>query len=225
MVGMPPTCSSSVILTVAITGTTSSRTLWAVSRDGALPFSHYWMKVSPRYHMPVNAIVLSATVISLYGLIFLGSTTAFSAMVGATIIFLQTSCVIPQAILLYRGRDKVLPERYFNLGKYGAAINASATMWVVFLDVIYCMPVALPATKENMNYISVVTVGLVSFVFGLWFTTKKRTFVGPRVDMEMMRRRREQALHGRAQEGVDESRSDPEVGLTMAGTVGGVHGV
>ena len=53
-------------------GTTSSRTLWAISRDGALPFSSLWMQVSPRFEMPVNAILLSATVISV-GQIYLHS--------------------------------------------------------------------------------------------------------------------------------------------------------
>ncbi|GKU04897.1 amino acid transporter [Fusarium langsethiae] len=95
--------------------TTSSRTLWAVSRDGALPYSHFWERVHPKFEVPVNALLLSATFITLYGLIFLGSSTAFAAMVSAAIIFLQTSCVIPQAVLLYRGRERVLPLRYFNL--------------------------------------------------------------------------------------------------------------
>ena len=168
--------------------------------------------------MPLNAICLSATVICLYGLIFLGSTTAFSAMVGAAIIFLQTSCVVPQAILLYRGRDKVLPERYFSLGKWGTAINAIAIAWVVFLDVIYCLPTTLPVTKENMNYISVVSVGLVAFVFGLWLASKRSSFKGPIVDLEQIRRRREDALQGSILHEVDErDMSSPEVGLNKAG--------
>jgi choline transport protein len=44
--------------------TTCSRTLWAVSRDGALPFSHIWMRVHPYFKMPANAILLSGTLIS-----------------------------------------------------------------------------------------------------------------------------------------------------------------
>lgn len=170
--------------------------------------------------MPVNAMLLSATIISLYGLIFLGSTTAFSAMIGASIIFLQTSCIIPQAILLYRGREKVLPERYFNLGKYGTAFNATAVVWVVFLDVVYCMPVARPVTKANMNYVSVVAVGSVGFVFALWFATKRRTFVGPRVDVELMMRRREEALHVHVSQ-----KGDLELGSTKARVNAEVYGV
>ncbi|KAK5122246.1 hypothetical protein LTR85_004156 [Meristemomyces frigidus] len=175
-------------------GTTCSRTLWAVSRDNTMPYSHLWMEVSDTFEMPLNAILLSATVITLYGLIFIGSTTAFSAMVSCAIIFQQTSCVIPQAIVLYRGRDKVLPQRYFNLGRLGPVINATAVAWVIFLDVLYCFPVALPVTAQNMSYVSVVSGGLVLFVIILWFTTKKGVFRGPKVDYELMNERRLVAL-------------------------------
>ncbi|KAK3641930.1 hypothetical protein LTR56_011031 [Elasticomyces elasticus] len=177
-------------------GTTCSRTLWAVSRDGTLPYSHLWMTVSEKFEMPLNAILLSGTFITLWGLIFIGSTTAFSAMVSAAIIFQQTSCVIPQAIVLFRGRDKVLPPRHFNLGRLGPIINATSVAWVIFLDVLYCFPVALPVTAQNMSYVSVVSMGLVLFVIALWFTTKRNVFKGPKVDYELMNERRLAAIGG-----------------------------
>ncbi|KAF5025869.1 hypothetical protein F66182_2051 [Fusarium sp. NRRL 66182] len=183
--------------------TTSSRTLWAVSRDGALPYSHFWERVHPTFEVPVNALLLSASFITrlkLYGLIFLGSSTAFSAMVSAAIIFLQTSCVIPQAVLLYRGRERVLPRRYFSLGKYGTLINGISVAWVVFLDILYCFPTAMPVTPENMSYVSVVCTGLVGFVIALWFATKRGTFTGPKIDLELLNTRRVAAVE--ALEGV-----------------------
>ncbi|KAF4972505.1 hypothetical protein FSARC_929, partial [Fusarium sarcochroum] len=174
--------------------TTSSRTLWAFSRDGALPYSHLWGRVHLVFKVPVNALLLSATFITVYGLIFLGSSTAFSAMVSAAIIFLQTSCVIPQAVILYRGRDRVLLPRYFSLGKYGALINSISVAWVVFLDILYCFPTAMPITAENMSYVSVVFTGLVGFVVILWFTTKKGVFTGPKIDIELLNARRVAAV-------------------------------
>ncbi|KAJ5581240.1 hypothetical protein N7450_007541 [Penicillium hetheringtonii] len=125
--------------------------------------------------------VANGTVISLYGLIFLGSSTAFSAMVGAAVIFLQTSCALPQAILLFRGRDHVLPERPFTLGRLGPIINFLAVAWVVFLDILCCIPTEMPVTKENMNYISVVTFGLTSIVLLMYVFCKKGKYLGPRM--------------------------------------------
>lgn len=117
-------------------------------------------------------------------------------MVNAAIVFQQTSCIIPQAILLYRGRHNVLPERYFNLGLFGAPINAVAVAWVLFLDVLYCFPTSMPVTLQNMSYVSVVTVGLITFVIVLWFLNKRKSFKGPRVDYDLLNIRRMANLHG-----------------------------
>lgn len=99
-------------------------------------------------------ILIRTDMSKLYGLIYLGSSAAFSSMVGACIVFQTTSYVIPQGILAWRGRDKVLPSRALDLGKYGLPLNVLACVWVFFVDVIYCIPVFRPVTVENMNWIS-----------------------------------------------------------------------
>lgn len=141
-------------------------------------------------------------------------------MINACIIFLQTSCVIPQGILLWRGRDKVLPKRYFSLGRWGVFVNAGAVAWVVFMDIVYCFPTLMPVTKENMSYVSVVAVGFLTFIIVLWFVSKRGKFKGPKVNLQELHRRREMALYGdsgRARD-VEGSGSDPEVafGKTQA---------
>lgn len=115
-------------------------------------------------------------------------------MVSGAIIFLQTSCVIPQLILLVRGRERVLPPRYFNLGKWGVPVNAVSVAWVLYLDVLYCFPTAMPVTPDNMSYVSVVSVGLVAFVISLWFLTKRSTFRGPKINLDLLHARRVDAL-------------------------------
>jgi choline transport protein len=116
-------------------------------------------------------------------------------MVSACIVFLQTSCVIPQAIVLYRGRSRVLPPRHFDLGRLGVPINAVAVTWVVFLDILYCFPTSVnPVTPQNMSYVSVVAAGLIVFVVSLWFTTKRGVFVGPKIDWDLLVARRNAAI-------------------------------
>lgn len=73
--------------------------------------------------------------------------------VGACIVFMTTSYVVPQGILAWRGREKVLPKRHMDLGKFGLPLNVLACVWVVFVDVLYCFPTAYPVTTENMNWI------------------------------------------------------------------------
>lgn len=117
-------------------------------------------------------------------------------MVSGAVIFQQTSCILPQAIVLYRGRDRILPERYFNLGRLGPVINAVAVAWVLFLNILYCFPTTLPVTPVNMSYVSVVAAGLIGFVVILWFTTKRGVFTGPKIDFDLLAQRRNAALHG-----------------------------
>jgi len=135
-------------------------------------------------------------------------------MVSAAIVFLQTSCIAPQAILLFRGRDKVLPPRYFSLGRYGTAVNATAVMWVIFLDVLYCFPTAVPVTPQNMNFVSVVSVGLTLFVLGLWFTSKRGNFLGPKINMAELEERRMAAMgESSIIEGIDQHAVEEVAGV------------
>jgi choline transport protein len=54
----------------------------------------------------------------------------------------------------------------------------------------------MPVTPQNMSYVSVVCAGLVGFVIALWFTTKRGTFKGPKIDLEVLHARRVAAVEG-----------------------------
>ncbi|CAP79665.1 Pc12g00380 [Penicillium rubens Wisconsin 54-1255] len=74
-----------------ITG--SSRQIWAASRDNCYPLSTWLAEIHPKHQMPMNAACLTAIFTTLYGVIFLRSTTAFASMVSANIVFMMTSMV------------------------------------------------------------------------------------------------------------------------------------
>lgn len=83
-------------------------------------------------------------------------------MVGAAVVFMQMCCALPQMILLYHGRDKILPDWPFSLGRLGSTV-----------------------TKENMNYVVVVIAGFTGIISALCLP-KRGTFKGPRVPDEHM---------------------------------------
>ncbi|KAI1622209.1 amino acid transporter [Exophiala viscosa] len=178
----------------------SSRQIWAASRDNAFPGSRWWSQVSPRFQMPLNAAVLSAMVTMLYGLIFLGSSTAFASMVGANIVFMMTSYVIPQGILAWRGRAAVLPERHLNLGRWGIVVNVVSCVWCVFLDVVACIPVTRPVTTTNMNWVSVVMVGIGAYVLIAWCLWQRHVYKGPRVNVQLQDQIHREILHHEGRE-------------------------
>ncbi|PQE04411.1 GABA permease protein [Rutstroemia sp. NJR-2017a BVV2] len=170
--------------TISIT-TTSTRMTYAFARDGGLPFSRVFSKVHPKLGLPLNALWLTMTCVLLFGLIFLGSSSAFNAIVSASVVALGVSYAIPVAVGCLRGR-KVLPEdRKFKLGAVaGWTCNLIGIAYVIVTTVLFLFPPDLPVTGSNMNY-CVVAFFLV-FVIAVvqWFVDGKKNFTGPRVDLD-----------------------------------------
>lgn len=51
------------------------------------------------------------------------------------------------------------------------------------IGVFICFPPQLPVTVANMNYTSVILVGLFAVILAFWFSTGRR-FMGPKIDWE-----------------------------------------
>lgn len=155
--------------------TWQARLCWSFSRDNGLPGSRYWSKINERTKQPVNAHLMSCAWCAVIGCIYMGSTTAYNAMVTGCIVFLLMSYIVPVLCLLYKGRDNI-PHGPFWLGKLGLFCNIVLCFWTIFTTIFYSFPTVMPVTGGDMNYVSVV-IG----VFGLycviyWFARGKRHF-------------------------------------------------
>ncbi|KAJ5272386.1 hypothetical protein N7478_007511 [Penicillium angulare] len=148
----------------------TGRQTWAFARDNGLPFSTWNAIVHDKLRMPVNATIICTIVISLYGIIYVGSTTAFSSFISASILVMNVSYAIPQGIALFRGRQRVITRGQFRLGAFGYFVNGFTVAWVTI-----------------MNYVSVVAAGIIFIVSGLWLGGKRRTFTRPYLAFEIMR--------------------------------------
>ncbi|KAF4215849.1 hypothetical protein CNMCM8980_004178 [Aspergillus fumigatiaffinis] len=157
----------------------SGRMAWAFARDNGLPFSSTLATVHPRFQTPVASTVACAVLMALYGLIYIASSTAYSSIVSMAILSMNMTYVIPQGILLFRGRERVLVDRYFDLGRYGVFVNAFSCVWVGLYTVIFCFPTIMPPTPSNMNYLAPVVVIIVVLILVVWYGGKKKTFFGP----------------------------------------------
>lgn len=164
---------------------TSGRLVWAFSRDNGLPFSDFFRKVHPTLRMPVNSTLLTAAFAIIYGLIYIGSTTAFNSFISVSILGLNVTYTVPQAIVAIRGRENVLPPRPFALGRHtGLFCNVFSTLWIAMYAVFYCFPTFIPVEAKNMNYLSVIAVGALLFIGLSWWLGKRKTFTGPNVVFE-----------------------------------------
>jgi choline transport protein len=159
---------------------TTGRLAWAFARDGGLPYSSFFARIHTKQQAPVNATIACAIAIILYGLIYIGSTTAFNSFLSLSILSLNLTYAVPQAILLVRGRERILPKRPFALGRrLGWICNAVSSIWVPFITVIFCFPTSRPTTAASMNYVSVVICGITLLICGSWWANKRKTFFGP----------------------------------------------
>ncbi|PLB54719.1 amino acid transporter [Aspergillus steynii IBT 23096] len=164
---------------------TSGRMAWAFARDGGIPFSDYFAVVDERFQSPIRATVLSTAFASLYGLLYLASTNAFSSITTSAVLYFNISYAIPQAMALFRGRA-VLPRRSLNLGPIvGPFCNAFTVIAVLALVIIYSCPSTLPTQVDSMNYSSVVLVGISGIILASWLLVGSR-FRGPDVDLQRM---------------------------------------
>ena len=103
--------------------TSTSRCTWAFARDRAIPFSTFFGQVNQTLGIPFNALVLGMVIELLLGLIFFGSSAAFSAFSGVGVIFLTLSYTSPVACSLFLRGRKDIKHASYNLGFLGTFCN------------------------------------------------------------------------------------------------------
>lgn len=160
------------------------RIAWAFARDGGTPFPDYFAHIDSKLQFPARATVAALAFNSLYGLLYLASTTAFNSIITSAVLFLNITLAAPQTILVLRGRNR-LPKRPLKLGYLGLFCNIFSTLWIPVLVVLVCMPPALPVTVGSMNYTSPVLVAILLLIIGFWFVFGHQ-FEGPKIDWEML---------------------------------------
>ncbi|KAJ2901663.1 putative amino acid transporter [Zalerion maritima] len=159
---------------------TNSRTYWALARDSAVPLSPLFATVNENLSSPVPATLFVAIVATGLGAIPLGSESAFLALAGSFIILTSVSYCIP-FVANMASRRKYFPPGPFSLGKWGYLINGAAVTFIIFFDVMFCFPFALPVKVEGMNWNSVILVGTVVVTAAWWMIHARKHYPGPKV--------------------------------------------
>jgi amino acid transporter len=103
--------------------------------------------------MPLNALGLVMTICFLLSLIYIGSTTAFNAILSLAAIGLYVSYIPPVAFILLRKiRGPPITFGPFKLGKWGIPVNLFTLAFLLYLHIWFAFPTILPVTASNMNY-------------------------------------------------------------------------
>lgn len=158
-----------------------TRLTWSFARDNGLPFSDFFLKISPTYRIPLRCLWLVSAVVLLLSLINIGSSAAFNAILSLSAIALYFSYLVPIVFLVIK-RIRAPHEIQwgpFCLGKWGLPINIFSIIWAVYILIFLPFPPTLPVTAENMNYAAPVFIGVVLFAVVDWCFRGRFKWNGP----------------------------------------------
>ncbi|KGO71707.1 Amino acid/polyamine transporter I [Penicillium italicum] len=167
---------------------TGGRMWWSLARDNATPFSNYFSQVHPTLNCPVRATVAMSALVTCLGCIYIGSTTAFQALISSFIVLSSLSyfgAIFPHVL---SGRGNMVPGPFYMGQKLGMAVNIVSLMYILVTVIFFCFPLVLPATVQNMNYTSVIVVGLMVLTAFWWVIRGRRQYRGPQYSFEAAER-------------------------------------
>ncbi|MEJ7636071.1 amino acid permease [Aeromicrobium sp.] len=172
--------------------TSASRMTFAFSRDGAIPGSGIWSKVSSS-KVPANAVVFVAVIgaiITLPALIEVDINgapvpIAFYAVVSVAVIGLYLAFLVP-IFLRWKMGDEFVPGSWNNGQKY-KWMNLVACAEIVIISIYFVLPFTPAAIPWNddfswkfVNYAPILTGGTLLALTIWWFASAKNWFTGPK---------------------------------------------
>ncbi len=180
--------------------TSSSRMLFAFSRDGAVPGSAKWSSLSSK-RVPANAVLLVAVVSAIVTLpalikVNLGTDAAplivpvaFYAVTSIAVIGLYLSFAIP-IWLRWRHGENFEAGAWNNGSKY-RWMNPIAVAEIVIVSIYLMMPFvpgAVPFSADFewkfVNYAPIVTIGALVVLTIWWRVSARHWFKGPKTNID-----------------------------------------
>ncbi|CAE6421137.1 unnamed protein product [Rhizoctonia solani] len=163
--------------------TASSRLLYALARDNAIPCKKAFMTLN-RFQAPWVGVWLSATIAIVISAAYIGSVVAFNAILSSAAIAVMLSYLQP-ILCRVLWPESMRVKGPFHLGKYSRAINIISALFTVFVCVLFILPTSMPVNALNMNY-SIVAIGAVlGLILISWMFYGRYHFKGPVSTVDM----------------------------------------
>jgi amino acid permease (GABA permease) len=159
--------------------TANSRMIYAFARDGAIPASGLWHRINPKTRTPTNSIWLAAVGAFILGLPYLFNAVAYAAVTSIAVIGLYIAYITPVFLRLRAGDS--FQGGPWTLGRWSRPIGTVATIWVVFIAILFLLPQVNPVNATTFNYAPVAVGAVVLFAGGWWVLSAKNWFKGPKV--------------------------------------------
>jgi len=186
-------CIIGLIFNTTIAGVASSRLIWAVARDGVLPFSSWISQVSEKKE-PKNAIIVMHAVAALLLCTILASPVAFSSLVSAA----GVPTITAYALIAF-GRSFITPHSFkharFSLGRWSRPLTFITLIWNLYLACVLFSPLYFPVTGATFNYSPVIFGAITILGVVTYFITPEEKWLPAarlgkvyKLDEEYMRR-------------------------------------
>ncbi|MFZ5792081.1 MAG: amino acid permease [Pseudomonadota bacterium] len=184
--GMPEVLKDLLIVGIVVANflcalaglTSTSRMLYAFSRDGGVPwFSRYLRQVSKVHRTPAHAIWVAgalSVVATLYG-------NAFIVLSTACAVFLYVSYVMPILAGLFAEGKTWTKKGPFDLGSASKPVALLAVIGCIILIVVGIQP-----PNEKVGYL---LVAMAIALPVIWFAVERNRFAGPPLTEEAVRAR------------------------------------
>ncbi|GGL97949.1 amino acid transporter [Streptomyces fumigatiscleroticus] len=157
--------------------TANSRMIYAFSRDGALPFSRVWQRVSARTRTPVAAVWLAALGALALGLPYLINVTAYAAVTSIAVIGLYLTYAVPTLLRVRRGA--AFERGPWHLGRWSQVVGVVSVVWVGVITVLFMLPQVSPVTRETFNYAPVAVLVVLGSAAAWWLVSARHWFLNP----------------------------------------------
>ena len=162
-------CIIGLVMNTTVAGVASSRLIWAVARDGVLPFSGWISQVSTNQE-PRNAVTVMLVVSALLLCTILPSQVAFTSLISAAAV----PTITAYALICF-GRFFITPHDFkharWSLGRWSRPLTLIALVWNLYLAAVLFSPIQFPVTADTFNYSCVIFGAITIFGIVTWWVT------------------------------------------------------
>ena len=148
----------------------------------SLPFSNCIGHLHERTKLPLWSIALTVVVTMLLGLINIGSSTAFNAVISLVVAAYYSSYFNAIALLTWRKLNGTAPPPGpWSMGRRtGLCVNILTLIYIVVVFIFSFFPLAIPVTLTSMNWAVVLYFGVVA-IGGVLYLIRGKHFREPKI--------------------------------------------
>ncbi|XP_010674409.1 amino-acid permease BAT1 homolog [Beta vulgaris subsp. vulgaris] len=158
--------------------TSAARVVYALSRDGGVPYSSIWRKIHPKHKVPANAVWLCAAICILLGLPILKLDVVFTAITSICTIGWVGGYAVPIFARMVMAEENFKPGPFY-LGRASRPVCFIAFVWICYTCAVFLLPTYLPVKWDTFNYAPAALGVVLGLIMLWWVVDARKWFKGP----------------------------------------------